>query len=786
MTPGFDGTGNGPADDATFYRRLARHAGLPFAVLHPDAVDDADHVEVNALAAQLLTEDLCRHFCMLPVAYRDGIVTVALCDPFDRLALELATSLMDSGVQAIIAEPDDIEHMITRTFAPLVAPHFEDLGPAPPEAPRLGDLLVADGTVSDEQIEAALREQQRSGARLGDALLHAGAIGEAELVAALAEQVQMPVFDLRDGQIDADVVRLVPESVARELHAVPVTTTETALYVAVTDVLDPDEHEILQSYSDKEIVALLAPLSLVEEILEATYCEQYLHLAVDDLRERLPENCAYRVVTNAQKVFLIAIALGAAIGFVLAPRMTAIVLVSVASLFYLATSFYKFRLIYKALGHPYEVETTEDEVAALDERRLPIYSILVPLYKEAAVLPALVAAIGRLDYPKSRLDVLLLCEDDDEETILAIEQLALPPHFRLVVVPDAQPKTKPKACNYGLMLARGEVTVIFDAEDRPDPDQLKKVIVAFSKSDAAVTCVQAKLNYYNPEQNLLTRWFTTEYSMWFELLLPGLDADGAPIPLGGTSNHFITARLRELGAWDPYNVTEDADLGIRLHKAGYRTAMVDSTTLEEANSDVKNWIRQRSRWIKGYLQTYLVHMRNPLLLLRQSGFKGFASFQLLVGGTFIFLLNPIFWLLTTVFFITRAGFIQAVFPTFVFYAAAFMLFVGNFIFLYLNVAGSIQRGLYGLAKYALISPLYWGLMSIAAWKGFLQLITNPFYWEKTEHGLHAPTAGGPAPQPARGAPPRPHPPARAETPQGADEAAPARDPEPTADLAGSR
>ena len=352
------------------------------------------------------------------------------------------------------------------------------------------------------------------------------------------------------------------------------------------------------------------------------------------------------------------------------------------------------------------------------------------------MLPALVAGLEGLNYPRTQLDILLLCEEDDEESIIAIEAMNLPPHFRLIVVPDAQPKTKPKACNYGLMLARGDVTVIYDAEDRPDPDQLKKVIVAFSKSNPNVTCIQAKLNYYNPDQNLLTRWFTTEYSMWFELLLPGLDADGAPIPLGGTSNHFITERLRDLGAWDPYNVTEDADLGIRLHKAGYRTAMVDSTTLEEANSDLKNWIRQRSRWIKGYIQTYLVHMRNPVKLLSQSGVKGFISFQLLVGGTFIFLLNPIFWALTTIFFITQAGFIQALFPTFVFYLAASMLFVGNFVFLYLNVAGSIQRGLFGLAKYALLTPLYWGLMSLAAWKGFFQLITNPFYWEKTTHGLH--------------------------------------------------
>ena len=773
-----------PVDDGTFYRRLARHANLGFAVLDPERAAAEGYVEINPLAAQLLTEQLCRHFHLLPIAYRDGVVTVAFCDPFDELASELATALTAAEVQAVLAEPADIDAAITRTFGPLWAPHFDNLGPPPSQAPRIGDLLVADGAASDEQIAAALDEQRRTGSRLGEVLLHAGVITETELIAALAEQLQLPPLDLAGGEVYADAVRTIPEAVARELHVAPVAVDDTALHLAVADA--PDEHALrtLSQYTELEIVASLAPLSQIDEILEATYREDYLHLAVDDLRERLPENCAAQVVTGPQKGVLIGLVLIVIAGAVVDARATAIVLVGLASVFYLATSFYKFRLIYKALGHPYEVDTSDAEVDGLDERTLPVYTILVPLYKEAAVVPALVAGLEGMNYPKTQLDVLLLCEEDDEESILAIEALDLPPHFRLVVVPDAQPKTKPKACNYGLMLARGEITVIYDAEDRPDPDQLKKVIVAFSKSAPEVTCVQAKLNYYNPDQNLLTRWFTTEYSMWFELLLPGLDADGAPIPLGGTSNHFLTARLRELGAWDPYNVTEDADLGIRLHKAGYRTAMVDSTTLEEANSDLKNWIRQRSRWIKGYIQTYLVHMRNPLLLLRQAGFKGFMSFQLVVGGTFIFLLNPIFWTLTTLYFITRWGFIQAMFPTFVFYLAALMLFVGNFVFLYLNVAGSVQRGLFGLAKYALLSPLYWGLMSLAAWKGFIQLMTKPFYWEKTTHGLHT-EGGGEAAAPVRRAPGvAAIPPARAATDGPA--AQPARTPVGAADVAGRR
>jgi hypothetical protein len=210
-----------------------------------------------------------------------------------------------------------------------------------------------------------------------------------------------------------------------------------------------------------------------------------------------------------------------------------------------------------------------------------------------------------------------------------------------VIVPDAQPKTKPKACNYALIQAEGKYVVIYDAEDRPDRDQLKKIVVAYSKAEERIVCIQCKLNYYNRDQNLLTQWFTIEYSSWFDLFMPGLDAADSPIPLGGTSNHLVSEKLIELGAWDSFNVTEDADLGVRLHKFGYKTAIVDSTTYEEANSDLYNWIRQRSRWVKGYIQTRLVHMRHPVRLGRQMGWRSWWSFQFVIAGTFFgFLLNP--------------------------------------------------------------------------------------------------------------------------------------------------
>jgi cellulose synthase/poly-beta-1,6-N-acetylglucosamine synthase-like glycosyltransferase len=344
--------------------------------------------------------------------------------------------------------------------------------------------------------------------------------------------------------------------------------------------------------------------------------------------------------------------------------------------------------------------------------------------------------LSELDYPPEKLQIMLLLEENDAATVQAAEKMDLPPHFQRVIVPDSQPKTKPKACNWGLDLARSDLLVIYDAEDVPERDQLRKAAAAFRKVPPQVVCLQAKLNYFNQRQNLLTRWFTAEYSVWFDLFLPGLTASGAPIPLGGTSNHFRVAPLKELGGWDPFNVTEDCDLGVRLHKHGYRTAMIDSTTWEEANSHFWGWIRQRSRWVKGYIQTYLVHTRRPWQLLRQLGLRNWFSFQMTVGGSIVcFLLNPVYWLLTLLWILTGADTINAMFPGPIYVAGVFCLLVGNFVFVYLNVAGCMNRGYYDLVKYAVITPLYWLMMSWAAYKAFGQLLINPHYWEKTRHGL---------------------------------------------------
>lgn len=456
-----------------------------------------------------------------------------------------------------------------------------------------------------------------------------------------------------------------------------------------------------------------------------------------------PDECAYRTLTPAQMVVglvLLALVIAAALW---RPLGLLIVINGALIVFYVVNSVYKFWLVYLSLERPVEIDVSAEELAACDESALPTYTLLIPLYREADVLAGLVRGLLEMDYPAEKLDVQLLMEEDDASTIAAARALDLPAHIRPVVVPDSQPKTKPKACNYGLYTCESDLLVIYDAEDRPERDQLKKAAIAFTRTPDDVACLQAKLNYYNQRQNLLTRWFTAEYSVWFDLFLPGLTASRAPIPLGGTSNHFKVAALKETGGWDPFNVTEDCDLGIRLHKDGWRTAMLASTTWEEANGRLFSWVRQRSRWVKGYLQTWLVHMRHPLKLLRELGPWAFFSMQMTIGGSLIcFGLNPIYWLMTALWLLTHSALIAALFPPAIYLLGSFCLLGANFVFVYMSVAGCMQRGYYDLVKYAVLTPVYWLLMSIGAYKAFGQIIVRPHYWEKTMHGFAEPGEGG--------------------------------------------
>ena len=431
----------------------------------------------------------------------------------------------------------------------------------------------------------------------------------------------------------------------------------------------------------------------------------------------------------------------AILGFfaIVAPLVTAIGLIAAVTLLYLAALIYRLAIYWLSFRNPEVAVVTDEEARSIPADELPIYTVLVPAYHEPSVIGALIGRLREFEYPVDKLDIRILLEEDDGETIAATaaELAAHPgPQFTIVRVPDSQPRTKPKACNYGLLGARGEYVTIYDAEDRPEPLQLRRAVVALERFGSSVACLQAKLSYYNADQNLLTRWFTIEYAMWFSFLLPGLVSERGPLPLGGTSNHFRRAVLLAVGGWDPYNVTEDADLGIRLARQGYQTRVLESTTLEEANSDVINWIKQRSRWYKGYLQTWLVHTRHPRQLRRELGWRGIVGFNLFVAGTpLLALLNPVFWTLTALWFLVHPAVILALFPAWLYYLSLGVMVVGNFSLFYTWLVSARITGSRSLVFASLLVPLYWALMSLAATKAAIQLVSAPSFWEKTVHGL---------------------------------------------------
>ena len=470
--------------------------------------------------------------------------------------------------------------------------------------------------------------------------------------------------------------------------------------------------------------------------------EDRLWFSVDALRELAPHLSADRTLSLRQRRGLVASVAIFAVGLLLSWKVTVLVVLASMTAAYLASMLLRIRLYQLALNGKGLVRIGDDAARAAPDNELPTYSVLVPAYHEPQVCERLVANLRKIEYPHDRLEILLLLEEDDSATIeAATKAVGDVGDIRIVRVPTREPRTKPKALNYGLTLSRGSLITIYDAEDRPDPLQLRKAALALAAAPPDVACMQAQLTFFNPTQNLITKWFSIEYSMWFSQLLPGLAQLDAPIPLGGTSNHFRREVLLELNAWDPFNVTEDADLGVRMRRHGYRSGVIDSVTEEEANSDFINWVKQRSRWYKGYAQTLLVHLRHPRTLYREIGLKELLLFVLFVGGTpLLALLNPLFWTLAAIWWFLHPAVIRDLFPSGVYFAGMICWVAGNFTFAYMCMLSVRDSSQSKLRVAAALVPLYWVMMSIAALKAAIQLLLDPSYWEKTTHGLDHVTA----------------------------------------------
>lgn len=376
------------------------------------------------------------------------------------------------------------------------------------------------------------------------------------------------------------------------------------------------------------------------------------------------------------------------------------------------------------------------ETAPADMPDWPRYTVLVPLYREAGMASRLVDALSALDYPRDRLEVLFLVEVDDQETAEALERCPLPPRFRIAVVPPGGPKTKPNALNHGLGLANGDLLTVYDAEDAPDPQQLRKAAAMFARLPPEIVCLQARLAIDNPSDGWLSLMMTIEYAGLFDATKCGFAAMAMPVALGGTSNHFQASALREVGGWDAWNVAEDADMGLRLARAGRSVADLPSVTREEAPFRLRSWFSQRRRWHKGFLQTTITHMRRTGSAVAAAGWVGWVGGMVQVAGSFVgALLYPLFathmaWLLATGGLFENADVWSAARNTMALWVAC----CGLLAMFAPALIGLNRRRAWHLAPWLLTMPLYQVVISAAAWVAILDYIRAPSRWLKTEHG----------------------------------------------------
>ncbi len=604
---------------------------------------------------------------------------------------------------------------------------------------RAAQLLFDRGQLKPGDFGSAIADELAWRSDLGAVLIGKGLVRPHDFYRALAEAQELPFVDLLKEPPDPELFFSEDRANYAALKIVPWRLFDGHWILATVDTGAPQREWAERRFGPNFSFVITSPFDIF-------WAQQDHFRDFDNLRARegllewKPDHSAKTTITAPQKIaFGIAGALYL-LFLIAAPSACMVATMAAITILYTVTFTFKAVLTWLGASRKLDMNITDAAVAELIDAELPVYTVLVPMYREAKVLPLLFDALKKLDYPASKLEVKLVLEEDDKETIDAAKALNPPGTFEIVRVPPSYPKTKPKACNYALFFARGEFVTIYDAEDQPEPDQLKKAFLAFQTGGPELACVQARLNYFNRSENWLTRMFTLEYSQWFDFLLPGLDKLKMPIPFGGTSNHFRLKALRKVRAWDPYNVTEDADLGIRLAQEGFTIGVINSTTFEEANGVLGSWIKQRSRWIKGYMQTWLVHMRHPIDLWRKVGWRGTFSFHFFIGAPpLLHLINPIVWGITIAFYVLGDGQFSWLFPEPIGTLATFNLFFANLLLVYFGIVAALKRRYLDLVPAGLMQPLYWVLHSIAAWKALWQLIANPHYWEKTEHGTSAVT-----------------------------------------------
>ena len=596
----------------------------------------------------------------------------------------------------------------------------------------LGRQLIEDGHITTTDLVHALEQQSKMDAQLGDILVANGALSSQTLLETLAMQSNAQHVDLNNDPCHASLSNILSAQICLKHQVVAWLRMGNSVLVARSH---PDKFDVLRAEM-KEAPFTFLPVIADPRQIQSQITRLYGEQLAEQALVQVPDHDSCRNWGQANLLKSRKVALGAvAVLFTIAifPDVALSIAMLWAALTLLLTIIIKgsgFLVHITGKSRP-PAHTLKDVNA-----RLPCVSVMIPLFHEPEIADALITRLENLTYPKPLLDIVLVLEAADEITRTALQRIQLPSWIKVVVVPDAKGlTTKPRAMNYALDFCRGTIIGVWDAEDAPEPDQIEKVAARFNEAAPNVVCLQGMLDYYNARQNWISRCFTIEYATWWRVVLPGMARLGFVIPLGGTTLFFRRKALEKLGRWDAHNVTEDADLGVRLARYGYVTELIPTVTYEEANCRPWRWVRQRSRWLKGFMITYCVHMRDPKSLMRDLGFKRFMGLQMIFLATFSqFAFAPVLWS----FWVTIFGYthpIQNVLGETAILALIVLFFIAEILTITMGMTAVCAPNRRHLMKWVLTMPLYFTLGTLASYKALYEMIVTPFYWDKTEHGV---------------------------------------------------
>ena len=598
----------------------------------------------------------------------------------------------------------------------------------------LGQHLMAAGVIGDRDLVHALDLQRHVDAPLGEVLVAEGLATRDDVLLALSRQSAAQLANLDEQPPTFLMAHHLPASICLQFQVVPWISLNDIVLVATSDPGNFDRLRLCMGDAGKRMFPAIAAPAQIKQHINRLYGAELAQKAASKVPAA--ESCRMWEITGPRRRnWAVAIIAGLMIALIYAPLWTLSVLMLMAVVTLVMSTTLKAAALWAELMHRYRAPR-QSRPQASAPFRMPRVSVLVPLLHEKEIAGALIKRLERLTYPKSLLEIVLVLEATDDLTRQTLARTTLPEWISVIEVPEAnQLTTKPRALNYAMNFCQGSIIGVWDAEDAPEADQIEKVVTRFQSTPPDVACLQGVLDYYNSSANWLSRCFTIEYAAWWRVLLPGVARLGLVLPLGGTTLFFRRDLLEKLCGWDAHNVTEDADLGVRLARHGYRTELLDTVTFEEANCRTWPWVRQRSRWLKGFLITWSVHMRDPAALLRDLGWLRFMGVQTMLLATFAqFAAAPLLWS----FWLALAGLPHPVPMTMgngVLWAMVTLFILSETLNLLIGMIATSGERHRHLMPWVFTTPLYFPLGALAAFKALHEFVVSPFFWDKTQHGV---------------------------------------------------